>query len=613
MKKILLLLTLLFSLGVSAQEAQYGLPYEESFRLKCERSGPWTTECDSLSEWVILYIGTWIDSQDRDQGLYAFTTMWKDATSSLTSPTISMAGAHNPRLSFYMSEDLLSGSIIKIGYLDKNDQFNLLEDYDPRAEAVAEEGVWVYKSYDLSKITFDGPIRLQFIGIGDPQGDDGIHPVYLDNIRLESLPDYDVAITDFRISNDHPAVGDEVKAYVDLKNLGYYDASGYRVVLFRNGQEVDAVDGKDLFPEDETTVTLHDIVNGDAAQTTNYYVVVYYDKDNEPESNVSKDLYATVVQGKPFVTNIEAVQSNEGLLLTWAEPVNARQGENPEDIVDDFESYPAFSITNVGDWTLYDGDKQNTTGIQDGHGEFIQYDNVESPMAYQVFNPSMAGLAKTYFGAHSGTQVLATFTVGRWEANDDWLISPLLDGAQTISLWARSPDASYYGTKEVIEILYSTTANEPEAFTRIGNQITVPGSWKNYTADLPEGARYFAIRCVSKDQYILFLDDISYRRAASDQKLLGYNVYRNGELLTASPITETSYFDANQQMDSNIYEITAVYNTGESRAAKFIGINTGISSITTPARSSATYDLSGRRIPADSRGLIIKDGRKVIR
>jgi len=613
MKKLLLLLTLLFSLGISAQEAQYGLPYEESFRLKCERSGPWVTECDSLSEWVLLYIGTWIDSQDRDQGLYAFTTMWKGATSSLTSPTISMAGAHNPRLSFYMSEDVLSGSTIKIGYLDKEDNFNLLEDYDPRVEAIAEEGVWVYKSYDLSKITFDGPIRLHFIGVGDPIGDDGTHPVYLDNIRLESLPDYDVAITDFRISNDHPAVGDEVTAYIDLKNLGYNDASGYRVVLFRNGQEVDAVDGKDIIPEDETTVILHDIVNGDAAQTTNYYVVVYYDKDNEPESNVSKDLYATVVQGKPFVTDIEASQSNEGLLLTWAEPVNARQGETPEDVTDDFESYPAFSITNVGDWTLYDGDKQNTCGIQDGHGEFIQYDNVESPMAYQVFNPSLAGLSNATWKAHSGTQVLATFTVGRWDANDDWLISPLVDGAQTISLWARSPDATYYGTKEVIEILYSTTTNEPEAFQILGAQKSVPGTWKNYEVTLPEGTRYFAVRCVSKDQYILFLDDISYRRAASDQKFLGYNVYRNGELLTASPITEASYFDANQQLENNTYEVTAVYNTGESRAAKFTGVNTAVNSITAPSRSAVSYDLSGRKANANSRGLVITDGRKVLR
>ena len=63
---------------------------------------------------------------------------------------------------------------------------------------------------------------------------------------------------------------------------------------------------------------------------------------------------------------------------------------------------------------------------------------------------------------------------------------------------------------------------------------------------LPEGARYFAIRYVGEDAMALLLDDIVYIPKSSTLDgidILGYNVYRDGELLTPYYITEPTFTD----------------------------------------------------------------------
>ena len=106
---------------------------------------------------------------------------------------------------------------------------------------------------------------------------------------------------------------------------------------------------------------------------------------------------------------------------------------------------------------------------------------------------------------------------------------------------------------------------------------------------------------MSKDQYILFVDDITYRKAARDFRLLGYNVYRNGTLLTPTPVTTTTFEAAFAADKADTYEVSAVYNTGESRrstafwdGASAIGEITGDAS----AKAVEAYDLSGRKVDA---------------
>ncbi|MEI6749224.1 MAG: T9SS type A sorting domain-containing protein, partial [Bacteroidota bacterium] len=57
---------------------------------------------------------------------------------------------------------------------------------------------------------------------------------------------------------------------------------------------------------------------------------------------------------------------------------------------------------------------------------------------------------------------------------------------------------------------------------------------------------------------------ITWDAPASVPVVLGYNVYRNGELLTIAPITDMFYSDAALENGNYDYCITAVYEAGES-------------------------------------------------
>lgn len=395
-------------------------------------------------------------------------------------------------------------------------------------------------------------------------------------------------------------MGDDVNFTLTINNKGTREADNYRVRLFRDSLCVDSVAGPTVAAEGYATVSLHDAPNADAAETSRYTATIDWDDDADLTDNTSPTCVVTVLPGRPFVSNVQAAKNNGSVTLSWQEPQGIAAGTEAATVTEDFESYAAFTISHFGEWALHDGDRQTTLGIQDGKGYFVQYDNVESPMAFQIFNPSAVNLSSYYFPTHSGNQVAAAFNAGRYTANDDWLISPEVDGAQTITFWACSPDASYYDTNERMEVLYSTTDTLVTSFTKIGNTYTVPQAWTQYSVALPEGTRHFAIRCTSLDQYILFVDDITYRKAARDFRLLGYNVYRNGTLLTAAPIAATSYTDASSSEGD--YCVSAVYNTGESRqtAAQWVSPS-GIGGLTTDSSApTAVYDAQGRLLPSTS-------------
>ena len=89
-----------------------------------------------------------------------------------------------------------------------------------------------------------------------------------------------------------------------------------------------------------------------------------------------------------------------------------------------------------------------------------------------------------------------------------YLISPQLDDAtaMTVSFWYRK----YTNTNETFLVGYSTTTNEPSAFTW-GNEVLANNSdWKLFERDFPKGTKYVAIRYTSEDEYELHVDDFSF-------------------------------------------------------------------------------------------------------
>lgn len=577
----------------------YALPLEESFSNRSYDCPPWRMANTSLAEWMLLQTGTFASPVDADGGLLAFSTITEGASAQLESAKFDLTPTTNPRFTFSLWHTASCHSTLQVMLRDAQGTLYPLATLHPADDATkgeSVEGEWREHSFNLKQYRNLSSAQLVFSATGGTLSDEGwAVPLYIDKVSIEDLKNCDLAVGTLGCDNDHVEVGESVSFTVTCTNKGASEASDYSLILLQGGAEVARTQGTSLAAGATRTFSIAHTPNGDAPETSLYAVIVDWEDDSDPLNNTSDTLVVTVLPGKPYVEAVAGERSGDNVILSWQQPEGIEKGTVAENVTESFESYQPFTISHFGQWELIDGDKQNTLGIQDGTGYFVEYPNVESPMAYMVFNPSEAGLSSLYFNAHSGSQVAATFSAGRYTANDDWLISPEVDGAQTITFWACSPDASYYGTQESLEVLYSTEDAERENFTKLGSTLKIPGKWTKYEQTLPDGTRYFALRCVSLDQYILFLDDITYRKAARDFQLMGYNVYRDGELLNASPMEATAYTDVAAGNETHRYEVTAVYNTGESAASPALLYDpTGIAAPTQSAQWSASIE--GRQL-----------------
>jgi hypothetical protein len=158
-------------------------------------------------------------------------------------------------------------------------------------------------------------------------------------------------------------------------------------------------------------------------------------------------------------------------------------------------------------------------------------------------------------------------------ANDDWLISPELPAeAQEISFFVKSVFSDY---PESYEVLYSTTDCETSDFIKIGGTRTAPSDWTEVKVVLPAGATYFAIHCVSNDQFVFAVDDIKYLPAsavAEELSLIGYNLYANNVKVNDEPIEELSYVHHLAEQTMTEYYVTVVYDKGESAMSNVVTV-----------------------------------------
>ena len=128
--------------------------------------------------------------------------------------------------------------------------------------------------------------------------------------------------------------------------------------------------------------------------------------------------------------------------------------------------------------------------------------------------------------------------------------------------------------------------------TVVATNRDLPFEWTEYTADLPEGTKRFAIHCISVDKFALFVDDVTYSVAAPS--IVGYNIYVDGELvatLGADQITWTSTASGEHK-----YEVSVVYDKGESAPVE-ANASTGISLTTAELASPQdVYTADGRLV-----------------
>lgn len=548
--------------------APYNLPFEESWANGMQKYY-WATNSIAGN-----YYFDWFTqlSADNDKGCAYYGSNQANAgdCAVLSSGKISLVGSANPRLSF--SYYLISNGAHKIDVIVKTahgtSETVKTIDYNKEALSGAKEG-WKEEVIDLGQFKDEKYITVNFKAtIGNPKA-----LVLLDNCRVRDVYEYDLSAT---ISGPE-VVTSGTKAHYDVtvSNEGSNPMSNYSVGLYINGKLVDnkTVD-EALAVNAKNTVGFDYNVPATANGTLNVKATVSHDFDMDEENNASKEISNKVVAPSfPSVDDLKASTDGNGVKLNWSSAAGKRHS-----VTDNFEQYTAWAIDDLGQWTLVDGDKNYTYGYGN------TFPNQGTPFAYIVFNPSAAGDNGNNLDPHSGDQYLASFSSST-KASDDWLISPELSGEkQTISFWVKTVNDEY--GKEEYEVLYSTTDKDTKSFQTIKAKTEASTAWTEIKVELPSGAKYFAIRCVSNDHTMFALDDVSYEAPAMTP--VGYKVYKNGECVATLNAESTSFNDADGTKNDS-YFITVVYAEGESTASNVV--SSGTTGITTLNATEQGYKI----------------------
>ena len=457
----------------------------------------------------------------------------------------------------------------------------------------------------------------------EEQGD----AIILDNIRVIDLYEHNLTV-----AMTAPAAiqaGREAAIAVTVTNWGEKPAKDFTVTVTAHGSadvpvrihqetvtEELAPFSSIVIPATLTTSILDEA--GDwVIKTTVDYAADQKQDDNtaeaivtitEPTMNGPESLTAAVSAASPA--------EEASVDLNWTAP-----SAEPQAYTEDFEStdaFPTFQTGGIsatepggqfGEWTVYDG---NGTEVYSWNDPNVIYANQYGPYAWMPFDLTEAGLG--VWQAHSGNQLMLSMCPADGAAADHWLISPQLPGtAQTISFFARAITDSYGA--ETLEVLVSSTDNKPESFTAVVTDASPSGTfsitnvdWQEFSADLPEGTKYFALRHTSTDIFGLMIDDMNFSYGSD---VTAYNIYSDGRLIATVSNGETTYtVEAGELEDGeHTFAVTAIYANGqESRpATATLTVTVGISDLTAnaPAESPAgvIYSLDGKRVSSNAKSL----------
>lgn len=428
---------------------------------------------------------------------------------------------------------------------------------------------------------------------------------YIDDVNVREMPALDIAISQFSADKSVYA-GDSVNISFVVSNEGQQDFDSYSVNVYANGKQFASQDVEEGIKSlDKKSFNFTYPVSASAPDTIKFYATVSAEGDLKASNNTT-DTLATSVEKHDF-PKVEITENNG--TISWNAPQTAGSGS----VTETFESY-ANNSDVFGSWKNIDGDGANSQTI------YATYPNKGEAAAFTVWNPVANGqnVEDTWSGfmykPHGGLQYALSFAAAN-TTTDNWLISPkLYGGSQTITFYARR--GSRWDT-EKYEVLYSTTGNETNDFTSL-KQTELKGTntdWAEESVELPDGATYFAIHHISESSSAdaLLIDDITYKGA--DLEVKGYRIYKDSVLFAEIDANATSY----SVPENGKYQVTVVYDQGESELSNAVGATTGITTIQQNVNNKivAVYDLTGKRISSVKHGVNIvrfADGsvRKVV-
>ena len=541
----------------------YDAPFSESFSNTTIHYPMLTRTVEGEAEWYIMGESPDVPSQDADNG---YLMMMSDAGASaeIITGKINLNDIPNPCLSFH------TYNIARMaGYPHENEL--VVEVRTPGGEfkemrrvvmsQLGDEEGWYRVNVPLHEYA-GKKIMVRFTGIGH-----NMTYTLLDNITIGSIESHDLSARSLSAPDHKLRPGSRFNVKLMVENNGYETASDYTVSLFCNGEKVQEKTGAPIASSELTSILFDVEVPPTCEQALTYHAVIDYAPDIDLQNNTSGMAMADIaLSGLPSVTSLSAESSAGSVALAWTAPDLSVPAS--EFVFEDFESHESWATDGIGDWRFIDGDKGYIGGFAD-----MSLPGIPTRSQQSWFIVDTEGFDPAQFYAHSGSKYLGQMYVYSSEESytpincDDWAIFPELDGnEQTLSFWARSLTSE---ARDQFEVLVSSTGSDRDDFTKIDAMEEAPASWKRYDYELPEGTRYFAIRCTSPYGFMLLIDDVSFIRSVAPEalELTGYNIYRDGERLNDTPLSETTCNLPAPDDASHDYAVTALYTLGESRAA----------------------------------------------
>lgn len=506
-------------------------------------------------DWAIYSDESGVVSQDKDNGFLAAKASDIGDVSAIVSPKVSLKGVSNPVLSFYTYNILTSGerdiNLVAVEVREPGGEYVRLMESTVDELCQGSDGWWRV-NVDLSD--YAGKV-VQFRIVAECRIFD---LTLFDNIRLGQSFPKDLGIVASAPAEVMP--GDNYKLSCTVRNEGYLDVPVFRIALFTDGEQADVLEGDYLKAgekrEFEFLLPLHPLQEADVV----HRLVLTAEEDANPDNNIVEDISVSpALSTLPVASGLVAEVKAEGVALSWDAPDLG--GTRIVAKSEDFEQ--AESWGEVEGWTFIDRDLSPIGGFQGMELPGIPQQSLQS---FFVFDTAIT--SNPTFAAHSGSKYIGSIFRSDTGTVDDWAISPELSGeSQTISFYAQSYSGAF---AEKIEILWSDGSLDPEDFSVLEAVERVPSEWTRYEAELPEGARRFAIRSCGTDTFMLMLDDFSFKVAEPTAGLVveGYNIYRNRERINTQPVLSLEYLDAEPSDGRNSYVVTALYEGAESRGSQ---------------------------------------------
>lgn len=577
----------------------YDLPFTESFA-NGGRERYWSVSTNGGSN---HFTPTEDKAADGDKGATSFTPANDGDESTLHSGKISLGGAANPELFFSHLSTPGKNTKLLIEIEKPDGSVDVVDSID--YSAMAGSGQWKREKVSLAAYKDLRYVIVAFHVIG---GEAGVE-TDVDNIVIENILPHDLtaAIT----ASHYVTKGQKAKASLVVVNKGDEAVSGYTATFYKGNVAIaDTALHKQLAQGENDTIDIEFATTTfDKGNSLTVKAVVNFEADENTANNTAQAVVALRQSSVPTVQNLKGASTTNGkATLTWEAPSATSYSET-----ETFDYYEPWSI-EIPEWTMVDGNKGKTGGISG----LPAYKHEGDPYAFIVFNPEdiYPGISTTepHIAAHSGNQYLASPyetnpIFGGYINANNWIISPQLAGdKQTVGFYARNmveTDGSGNITNddaETFRIRYSTEGTDTASFKTLRTETVSGGEWKLFEAELPEGAKYFAIQqtTTARKTFLFAIDDVTYVRGIG--KPVGYNIYEDGKL-----IGSTTTLDTEANITSGNFAVTAVYADGAESEPVSVAVTTGISKVAIDGSKPVDiYTIDGklvRRSATSTRGL----------